>query len=169
MNIHSSSEADWFVFIKRKTTSTVVILQVGSWAFSWLALCSTDFLFDPLRIWLWCATFVRESKNFFFSNWCIANLHIKIGERYVHGKQKRIGKISQRKNNLELILVVRTCCFYFESIIVFVLAILVGRVLCISFVWLSQFCVAYSASNGNNSRCHTWCRSTFFCAVATTS
>ncbi len=69
-------------------------------------------LFDPLRVIVNVQRFVRESK-FFFSNYCIANLHTTIGENCVHGIQKRIGKLSQRKNGQELSLVVRICCFFF--------------------------------------------------------
>ena len=63
--------ADWFVFIIRKTTSTVVILQAGPWAFSWLTLRSTEF----------------------YST--LSEFHCDVQlEKAVHGIQKRIGKIS---------------------------------------------------------------------------
>ena len=98
-------------------------LDSGNIASGTLGILVVDFvlygiLFDPLRVIVNVQRFVRESK-FFFSNYCIANLHTTIGENCVHGIQKRIGKLSQRKNDQELSLVARTCCFYFAAIIVF--------------------------------------------------
>ena len=84
-------------------------LDSGNIASGTLGILVVDFvlygiLFDPLRVIVNVQRFVRESK-FFFSNYCIANLHTTIGENCVHGIQKRIGKLLQRKNDQELSLV----------------------------------------------------------------
>ena len=80
------------------------------------------------------SVFVREWK-FFFSNYCIANLHLQIGENSVHGIQKRIGKNSSRKNDQELNFKwLSVFTVLLTTIIVFVLAILLDRALCTLFV-----------------------------------
>ncbi len=123
---------------RRKTSSTVVILQTGPWAFSWLTLRSTEFCVDPLRAF-WCAAFFVQWKFEFAPT---------IGESCVHWTQKRIGKF--RKERMARISAwLPVLLFLLAAIIVFVLAILLGRALCISFRNLSQVC-AVKRRNGEN-------------------
>ena len=49
----------------RKTTSTVVILQAGPWAFSWLTLCSTESC-STLSESLWTCSVLFANQNFSF-------------------------------------------------------------------------------------------------------
>ena len=76
-------------------------LDGGNIASGTLGILVVDFviygiLFDPLRVIVNVQRFVRESK-FFFSNYCIANLHTTIGENCVHGIQKRIGNFRKER------------------------------------------------------------------------
>ena len=82
----------------------------------------------------------------------------------VYGKQKRTGN-SVKKVARNSSLVVRICCFFLRQLQFFVLVILLGRALCISFVIRANYVVSIVQTTGNNSRRHTWCRCTF-CAFA---
>jgi len=113
---HSSSSAEWFVFIMRKTTSTVVTLQAGPGIFV-IGFALYGILFDPLRDSLWSAAFCsRMKKKFLFELW-YRELHTTIGEAVC----------MENKNE-------RICCFFLRQLQFFVLVILLGRALCISFV-----------------------------------
>ena len=59
----------------------------------------------------------------------------------------------------------RICCFFLRQLQFFVLVILLGRALCISFVIRANYVVSIVQTTGNNSRRHKWCRCTF-CAFA---
>jgi hypothetical protein len=96
----------------RKTTSTVVILQAGPWAFSWLTLCSTESC-STLSESLWTCSVLFANQKFSFRIIVSRICTLQSDKNCVHGIQKRIGKLSQRKNDQELSLVARICCFFF--------------------------------------------------------
>jgi len=91
--------------------------------------------------------FVREWKKFLFELW-YRELHTTIGEAVC----------MENKNE-------RICCFFLRQLQFFVLVILLGRALCISFVIRANYVVSIVQTTGNNSRRHKWCRCTF-CAFA---
>ena len=84
---HSSSSAEWFVFIIRKTTSTVVTLQAGPGIFV-IGFALYGILFDPLRDSLWSAAFCSRMKKFSFRIMVSRIAHYN-WRSCVYGKQKR--------------------------------------------------------------------------------
>jgi len=94
-----------------------------------------------------CSVLFANEKKFLFELW-YRELHTTIGEAVC----------MENKNE-------RICCFFLRQLQFFVLVILLGRALCISFVIRANYVVSIVQTTGNNSRRHKWCRCTF-CAFA---
>ena len=130
-------------------------LDSGNIASGTLGILVVDFvlygiLFDPLRVIVNVQRFVRESK-FFFSNYCIANLHTTIGQKLCAWNTKTNRETFAKKEWPGAQPGCPYLLFLLTAIIVFVLAILLGRALCISYRNWSQLCAAYSAVYSANN------------------
>ena len=133
----------------RKTTSTVVILQAGPWAFSWLTLCSTESC-STLSESLWTCSVLFANQNFSFRI-IVSRICTLQSEKTVCMEYKNESGTFAKKEWPGAQPGCPYLLFLLTAIIVFVLAILLGRALWISYRNWSQLCAVYSAVYSANN------------------